>query len=52
MPVVELLLGLVAFVAALIVLVGAGITLGSILLSEEPEAYLSDPAARRSLLRV
>lgn len=51
MLILELLFGLAAIAVALIVLVVAGCAIASILLDEQPETLLSDPAARRALLR-
>ena len=51
MLLLEILLGLLAFAAALAVLVVGGVALAVILLDERSDAFLSDPAARRALLR-
>jgi hypothetical protein len=42
---------LAAFALVALLLVQGGAMFASILLDEEPEAYLGDPAARRSVLR-
>ena len=48
----ELILGLAALVVAVVVLCGIGCMVAAILLDERSESFLSDPAARRSLLRL
>jgi hypothetical protein len=50
MILLEIVFALLAFAAAIGVLVLGGVAVAAILLGDRPEAFLSDPAARRGLI--